>query len=656
MSAFSGHLDGLEDGWVLTGHVDAPGACPLAALDIQIDGRPAGVALANDPRNAPPGMSRLAFRFPLGPVWHDGAMHDIVVGEPASGQEIGRLSARIGIRRHYRDLPGFMAWLFHHRVLTAPFSDIDRICLGYLDWQADRMAETALPQIPGPPLVSIVMPCRNAAATLPAAIGSVLAQSMADWELIVVDDASQDDANRVLAGFEDNRICCLKLPANGGPSLARQYGLAQASGRFVAYLDADNWWDNRFLAAMSAQLAANPAWDAAFCGQYLHRRGAELPFAVRLGGYNPALTENENTIDINCLMHRREAGLACGGFDRELRRLEDWDFLLRLTADKAPLFVPAVLSHYAMSDDTAAQAELRDAAWQTIIGRRKSRPGAIALDDGSALWPDSAAERPRAVGVSIVIPSFEIADILALCVGRLMATIDPAKVEVIICDNGSGPAATARLSALWDQWPELRIEYLPENLGFTTAVNHGIRLARPDHHVVILNNDALVMEGWLEALLAVLEEHPDAGIVAPRQVLLPGTPTASAHAPACNTHLEIDVNLSAHHANVLASAPAYPSGVVELSFVPFFCVLLTRDLLDALGGLDERRGRHYRSDSLYCLAAREFAGKKIFYTPHAKVYHLLQQSSRALLAGDQAGAKEMLEANRWPGRREDWDI
>jgi len=247
-----------------------------------------------------------------------------------------------------------------------------------------------------------------------------------------------------------------------------------------------------------------------------------------------------------------------------------------------------------------------------------------------------------------------VPDTLALCVDQLFASIDPAAVDVILCDSGSSPATLARISALQQAYPTLRVELLGENLGFTAAANRGIALARPGDHVVLLNNDAIVMPGWLEALAALADE-PGVGAVVPRQMLLPGTPTVIDHAPMANPHLETDVNLSAHHANVLMAAAPRPDGVVEVSFAPFFCVLLTRAALAALGPLDARRGRHYRSDRLYCLAMRRHAGLRILYTPRAKVYHLLMQSTAALRASRPAEHALIFIQDRWEDRLEPWD-
>lgn len=92
--------------------------------------------------------------------------------------------------------------------------------------------------------VSVVMPVYNGAQFLDESIGSVRAQTLEDWELIVVDDCSADESERIARRHaqEDPRIKVLRTPANGGSSAARNTGLAQRSGRYVAFLDADDVW------------------------------------------------------------------------------------------------------------------------------------------------------------------------------------------------------------------------------------------------------------------------------------------------------------------------------------------------------------------------------------------------------------------------------
>lgn len=92
-------------------------------------------------------------------------------------------------------------------------------------------------------LVSIVMPSYNTARYIAAAVGSVMAQTYGDWELIIVDDNSTDDTDAAVAPFlSDPRIRYLKNECNSGAALSRNRALREAGGRWIAFLDSDDLW------------------------------------------------------------------------------------------------------------------------------------------------------------------------------------------------------------------------------------------------------------------------------------------------------------------------------------------------------------------------------------------------------------------------------
>lgn len=93
-------------------------------------------------------------------------------------------------------------------------------------------------------MVSVIMPVYNCELYIGEAIESVLAQTYADWELLLVDDASTDQSARIAAEFagQDGRLHCFYLKENGGAAKARNAALAEAKGRYIAYLDADDVW------------------------------------------------------------------------------------------------------------------------------------------------------------------------------------------------------------------------------------------------------------------------------------------------------------------------------------------------------------------------------------------------------------------------------
>ncbi|MHB8747306.1 MAG: glycosyltransferase family 2 protein [Gammaproteobacteria bacterium] len=93
-------------------------------------------------------------------------------------------------------------------------------------------------------LASIVMPAFNASRFIRDAIDSVVSQTCQEWELIVVDDCSQDDTRQIIADYarDDRRIRLLALSLNSGVAAARRAGIAAAKGQYIAFLDSDDLW------------------------------------------------------------------------------------------------------------------------------------------------------------------------------------------------------------------------------------------------------------------------------------------------------------------------------------------------------------------------------------------------------------------------------
>ena len=128
------------------------------------------------------------------------------------------------------------------------------------------------------PMVSVLMPCLNAADTLVEAIASVQAQDRDDWELIIADDGSQDESPHIARRLAqaDPRLTVLPAPegsAASGAAAARNRALAVAQGRYIAFLDADDLWRPHKLTHQFYAITA--AGGAAFCcsAYEVHRPG-----------------------------------------------------------------------------------------------------------------------------------------------------------------------------------------------------------------------------------------------------------------------------------------------------------------------------------------------------------------------------------------------
>lgn len=615
------------------------------------------------------GDGRHGFRVPLAPGIRDGRTHTITARVEGTNTELapGAIVYRANPERPYQNWEEYLRWSIHHREINYPDQEPDKRVLGYMDRQRTLRRERYA-TLPQREKISVVMPMFNRESVVLDAIRSVIAQSYTNWELLIVDDGSSDDSVSVVLGAGlDDRVRLLRLPENKGVSAARNRALAEATGALITYLDSDNAWHEDFLLIMLNSMAEQPGVHSAYCAQWVSQLhsdpGVETDHrAIRFGPFHRALLENRNYIDLNAFVHRRELYDRLGGFNESMRRLVDWDLILRYTAECPPLAVPCCLSRYfygrvsnqvtdveaSAHPEQCVRAALAEGAFwlpleaETVV-RAATHPEYLFFGVASQA---RVAEATRARRVAIVIVSYEAGQYLEYCLQSVFAFTAPGTFEVIVVDNASSGDALDVLTH-YERTRNVRVVRNDANVGFTLASNQGIQFASAEADIVLLNNDAVVTRGWIEALQEPLDVLVDVGVVVPRQTLLPQTRTMEAHAPYALRSREVDVNLSVHHRNVLDAELCGSRGYVELGFAPFFCAYITRECLNKTGMLDAENGRHYRSDRLYCDMVRNHAKMKIVYTPHSKLYHFLQQSTAELRKSDAEGYQQMFVKNEW---------
>jgi hypothetical protein len=176
------------------------------------------------------------------------------------------------------------------------------------------------------PRVSVIIPVFNAVKTLAQAIDSVLVQSMRDFEIVAVDDGSRDGSREVLRRYGDS-VRVLEQQ-NRGPSAARNCGIANSSGDYLAFLDADDWWKPEFLVRMLAVLERDRECVLAYCDLQLADSRGE-PLAATLAPRHPAPPTVRDMLDAlwpimpSGVVARRGALDKVGGYPEKLRAFED---------------------------------------------------------------------------------------------------------------------------------------------------------------------------------------------------------------------------------------------------------------------------------------------------------------------------------------------
>ena len=226
--------------------------------------------------------------------------------------------------------------------------------------------------------VSVVMPVYNQQAWLGAAIDSVRAQRLADWELLIVDDGSTDGSRAVMeryAALDSGRIRVLwhEGAKRRGAAASRNLGMAAACGRYLAFLDADDLFLRDKLAEEVVRLDAHPE-AAMLYGPALWRwQDGRRPDRVdRIGievgcVHRPpelvwrVLVERRGDVPCTCaVLMRREAALAVGGFEERFRLYEDQTLWAKLFLRHGVLVSPTTHSIYRQHEaSTSAEAERR---------------------------------------------------------------------------------------------------------------------------------------------------------------------------------------------------------------------------------------------------------------------------------------------------------
>jgi glycosyltransferase involved in cell wall biosynthesis len=221
------------------------------------------------------------------------------------------------------------------------------------------------------PKVSIVIPAYNAMAYLPATVATVLQQTFSDFEVLIINDGSTDQITSWAAGLTDRRLRLI-TQVNQGLSAARNAGITQAQGDYIAFLDADDLWVPSKLAKQVACFERDPAIGLVYTAVlFVDCQGQSTGrvMASDLTGNVWSELVKRNAIDCpSSVMVRRECFDRVGLFDRTLRSIEDWDMWLRIAAEYPLAVIPEPLTHYRQVPNSMSKNyQVMEASFKAVI-------------------------------------------------------------------------------------------------------------------------------------------------------------------------------------------------------------------------------------------------------------------------------------------------
>jgi GT2 family glycosyltransferase len=471
------------------------------------------------------------------------------------------------------------------------------------------------------PCVSIITPIFNTPlAWLEECVQSVLDQVYKEWELILIDDNS-DDAELLKflpeLAARDSRIVLTKNEKRGGISAASNRGLELAKGEWIGFLDHDDLLEPDALFQHIKWLQDHRDADLIYSDEdKLTEEGLDSP--ILKPDWSP-----DYFLSCNYICHftliRAEVLEQVGGFRSEFDGAQDYDLFLRVIERTTRIdHIPRVLYHWRRSRASTAD-NIRRKPGSLETGRlaleahleRQAMRGHVTVDWRThAYWIKRDLAEPKPV--SIIIPVRDRVELLARCLDSITRETAYAPYEIVIVDNDSqSDEARAYLAGL-----KHRVLNYSGPFNFSAINNFAVEQTE-NPWLLFLNNDTEVIDGdWLTTMAEHIQ-RPEVGAVGPR-LLYPDDTVQ---------HGGIVVGVGGIAEHAFRGFPAEAPGVCRqlqvtrnYSAVTGACLLTRRDVFNKVGGFDEERLPVTFSDVDLCLKIRR-AGYLVVYTPFARLYH-----------------------------------
>jgi hypothetical protein len=217
---------------------------------------------------------------------------------------------------------------------------------------------------------------------------------------------------------------------------------------------------------------------------------------------------------------------------------------------------------------------------------------------------------------SFIIVSFNNGEVLPSCIGSIYANVERSHFEIIVSDNGSTDGSDRLIR---NRWPDITLIENRKNLGFASAVNRGIVVAR-GRYVVLMNSDAELTPGAIEAIGRFMDEHPDVAISGGRLIDPDGTPQNSAAAlPGMATEFGLKPVLKLLFPGRFPGRATGRDHPFDVDSIIGALMVVRADAIRRVGGLDEDYF-FFLEETDWCLRMKR-NGMRVVVFPEARIIH-----------------------------------
>ncbi|MBF09329.1 MAG: glycosyl transferase family 2 [Cobetia sp.] len=499
----------------------------------------------------------------------------------------------------------------------------------YQAWIAVNEMPVAEETLARKPLISILVPVyRPEPGHFRACIESVLAQSYRNLELCLVDDASGDEAlTEVLEEYRlrDDRVRVAVHERNQHISHTSNTALEMASGDFIALLDHDDVLAPQALYFMAQAINKAPEAMVFYSDEdKLDEKGRRHDPHFK-SGWNPDLLLSQNYLS-HLGVYSTSLVRQSGGFRAGYEGSQDHDLALRVTRDLSAsqiVHIPRVLYHWRAGEgSTALDSGAKDYTSQAGLKAvrdyvaQASLPASVTLGSLPNTYRVTWPVRGRPL-VSLIVPTRDGVDILKPCVEALLERTTYTHFELLILDNQSTCEKTLTFMQEVSQ-RDSRVRVLQWNHPFNySAINNfGVSESRGEIIGLINNDIEPINADWLDEMVGQVQREEigcvGAKLYYPNNTVQHAGVILGIGGVAGHAHKYFHRTESGYFSRLMLTQ--------NLSAVTAACLLVRREVFEAVGGLNEAHLAVAFNDVDFCLKVRE-AGYRNLWTPLAELYH-----------------------------------
>lgn len=481
------------------------------------------------------------------------------------------------------------------------------------------------------PVISIIVPAyQTPKKFLKQMIKSVQDQTYPRWELCIADGSDKDDSvARAMLPYvkADSRIRYRKLKENKGISGNTNAALRLATGEVIALLDHDDILAPDALYELVKAFNLRESVDVVYTDEDKISMDLKTHFDPHFKtDFNLDLFRSNNYI-CHLFAAKRSIVDQVKGFRKDFDGSQDFDFILRCTELAREVYhVPKVLYHWRMHmQSTAANPESKmycyEAGKRAIEAhlKRVGQKGTVSMTDYLGYYQIDYEKKEESL-VSILIPNKDEKESLKVCIESILKKTLYPNYEIIIIENNSTSDEIFEYYKELEQNEKIRVVYWKDIFNYSAINNFGAAHAKGDY-LVLLNNDTEIIEPrWLDMMLGDCQRE-EVGIVGCK-LLYPDDTIQ---------HCGVIIGMGGIAGHVFTGESRQSTGYFsktllqqDLSAVTAACLMISKQLFDEIGGLDEGLKVAF-NDVDFCLRVRK-TGHLVMLDPRVLLYHYESKS------------------------------